>query len=181
MFADDDLVIEFQHSAIHPNERIAREKFYKNMVWIIDGTRLKRDYPRFLKGRTDLRRTEYPGIFQVSFPDEYFPSAWVGSAAPVIFDFKGSETINDPNDPRNYIYCLLPSKDGRIALLAMLSRRDFIDSTTTGEWLSMIKSYTDKQNQSQSLQQGHRIQNFGKRRESPYIFEKGRYIKRRRF
>lgn len=36
------------------------------MVWVIDGTRLKRDYPRFLKG------TNNPGIFHVDFPDEYF-------------------------------------------------------------------------------------------------------------
>jgi competence protein CoiA len=39
------LVIEFQHSHIDPVERTKREKFYKNMVWVVDGTRLKRGYP----------------------------------------------------------------------------------------------------------------------------------------
>src|SRR4051812_33935483 len=37
------LIVEFQHSHIEPSERIARERFYKNMVWVVDGTRLKRD------------------------------------------------------------------------------------------------------------------------------------------
>src|SRR5687768_3310564 len=37
------LVIEFQHSHIEPQERRTRENFYKNMVWIVDCTRLERD------------------------------------------------------------------------------------------------------------------------------------------
>src|SRR5450755_3676026 len=32
---NDGLIIEFQHSAINPNERIARERFYINMIWVI--------------------------------------------------------------------------------------------------------------------------------------------------
>ena len=44
-----NLVIEFQYSAINQEESISREKFYKNMIWIVDGTSLKRDYPRFQK------------------------------------------------------------------------------------------------------------------------------------
>ncbi len=44
---DKGLVIEFQHSYINPEERRQRENFYKNMIWIVDGTRLQRDFPRF--------------------------------------------------------------------------------------------------------------------------------------
>ena len=36
---DKGMVIEFQHSNISAEERISREKFYKNMIWVIDGTR----------------------------------------------------------------------------------------------------------------------------------------------
>src|SRR5699024_9609155 len=53
-----NLVIEFQHSHIDPKERITREAFYKNMVLIVDGIRLKRDYPRFLKGTKNFKRTK---------------------------------------------------------------------------------------------------------------------------
>ncbi len=30
------LVIEFQHSHLDPKERDARERFYKNMVWVVE-------------------------------------------------------------------------------------------------------------------------------------------------
>jgi competence CoiA-like predicted nuclease len=81
------LVIELQHSHLDPQERISRERFYKHMVWIVDGTRLKRDYPRFLKGKNHFRRTNKQNIFIVDFPDECFPPAWLKSSVPVIFDF----------------------------------------------------------------------------------------------
>ena len=57
----NNLVIEFQHSRIDPNERISRETFYKNMVWIVDGTRLKRDYSRFLKSINRINRKDKHG------------------------------------------------------------------------------------------------------------------------
>lgn len=57
------------------------------MMWIADGTGLKKDYPRFLKGKEGFRSTNKQGYFLVDFPDECFPSAWVGSSVPVIFDF----------------------------------------------------------------------------------------------
>lgn len=51
-----NLVIEFQHSHMDPQERTSREKFYKNMVWVVDGTRLKEIILVFLKvKRTTLK------------------------------------------------------------------------------------------------------------------------------
>lgn len=41
------LVIELQHSPIAPDERLSRESFYKSMVWLVDGTRYKRDLAAF--------------------------------------------------------------------------------------------------------------------------------------
>ena len=37
------LVVEFQHSPIKPEEILARNNFYKNIIWIVDGTRRKND------------------------------------------------------------------------------------------------------------------------------------------
>jgi competence protein CoiA len=82
-----DLIIEFQHSHIDPEERYSREKFYQNMVWVVDGTRLKRDYPRFLKGINSLRNTTKPGHYVVDFPNKVFPNAWLDSSVPVILIF----------------------------------------------------------------------------------------------
>ncbi len=90
------LVIEFQHSHIDPEERTARENFYKNMVWVVDGTRLKRDYHRFLKGKKIFVNTKKQGYYFVDFPEECFPSAWLGSLVPVIFDFQRNGIIRRP-------------------------------------------------------------------------------------
>ena len=122
-----DLVIEFQHSHIDPQERTSREIFYNNMVWIVDGTRLKKDYPRFLKGKNDLRRTNKQGYFIVDFPDECFPSSWLESPVPVIFDFLGMESIDDLNDLRNNLYCLYPKRNKREAILVPCPEKTAID------------------------------------------------------
>ena len=41
------LVVEFQHSAISLKEKLSRETFYKDMIWVVDGRRLERDFQRF--------------------------------------------------------------------------------------------------------------------------------------
>ena len=46
---DQGWVLEFQHSPIRPDERESREAFYKNLVWIVDATRRKRDKSQFLR------------------------------------------------------------------------------------------------------------------------------------
>lgn len=92
------------------------------MIWVIDGTRLKKDYPRFLKGKENFRLTKKQGIYLVNFPDECFPSAWLGSSVPVIFDFRGIGTIDDIKDWRNPLYFLFPKSNKREAILAIISR-----------------------------------------------------------
>src|SRR6266705_700580 len=46
---DREWVIEFQHSHIKPEERRLRDLFYKRLIWVVDGTRRKRDAMQFLK------------------------------------------------------------------------------------------------------------------------------------
>src|SRR5262249_43606363 len=82
------LVLEFQHSNLDRDERAGRGRFYGNMLWIVDGTRLQRDYPRFLKGKERLRRI-IDGYYLLAFPEECFPMMWLDSSVPVIFDFGG--------------------------------------------------------------------------------------------
>lgn len=40
---DEEWVIEFQHSFLKPEERNSRNNFYKKLVWVVDGKRLKGD------------------------------------------------------------------------------------------------------------------------------------------
>lgn len=171
------LIIEFQHSHLKQEERISREKFYKNMVWVVDGTRLKRDYPRFLKGINDIRRTNKQGYFIVDFPDECFPSAWLERSVPVIFDFLGMESIEILNDLRNNLYCLLPKQNKRESILVVFSRKSFIGNTINGLWFKEQQK-SQKQNTGSSI---HRITKGSRSSSHYYDPRKGRFLKKKRF
>jgi hypothetical protein len=119
-------VIEFQHSHLDPLERAARERFYRNMVWVVDGTRLQRDYPRFNRRKDGLRRTIMPGYFRLTFPDECFPAMWLDSSVPVIFDFRGVDENQPPDAFRDALWCLLPGRAERSAVVIGLSREEFV-------------------------------------------------------
>jgi competence protein CoiA len=147
------LVIEFQHSHIDPTERRQREKFYQNMVWVVDGTRLKRDYPRFLKEKENFYHVR-AGIFRVDFVEECFPKSWIGTSVPVIFDFYGNEFSNNVEE-KNNLYCLFPRKIGCYTILTQLPRKAFIKTVITGEWLLRANNFMnviDQVNKEQQAQ-----------------------------
>jgi competence protein CoiA len=121
------LVMEFQHSHLDPLEQAARERFYGNMVWVVDGTRLQRDYLRFNKGKDDLRRTDIPGHFLLAFPDKCFPTMWLNSSVPVIFDFRGVDGNQSPDAFRDGLWCLLPGRVERSAVVVGMSREQFVE------------------------------------------------------
>lgn len=182
------LVIEFQHSHIDPKEQATRERFYQNMVWVVDGTRLKRDYPRFLKGRNDFRNTKKQGVFLVDYPEESFPSAWLESSVPVVFDFRGLETIDNISDLRNRLYCLLSIRTGRYAILAEIPRKAFITTSITGDWSLRVRNFIEnlihpKQEQQNQIteQQMPQANNTIRRREPQWFFERGKWKRRKRF
>ena len=121
------IVIEFQHSHIDPQERIAREKFYKKMFWVVDGTRLKRDYPRFMQAcENRIFKTKQQGFYYISYSDECFPRDWTESEVPVVFDFKGLVTAESQEPFRETLWCLLPKRKGMRDLLIGMSRADFV-------------------------------------------------------
>lgn len=138
------LTIEFQHSHIHSQERISRENFYPNMVWVVDGTRLKRDYPRFVKARKYLRRAGSPHIFIGLDINDSFPSAWVSSTVPVIFDFQSVGSIDNEISRKKYLYCLFPNYIGAERVFAEISRQAFILNVKNGQWTQRARNLMDK-------------------------------------
>jgi len=175
------LVIEFQHSYINPVEREKRENFYENMVWVVDGTRLKRDLPRFMNGfEEDFIQTPRKGIFKVHFFEDYFPKSWIESSVPIIFDFRGMDKLNS-NDIRNYLYCLFPTRNCRNALMAKFSRNAFINSVKLDNWTNRVNELLKIEEQVEQLNQLLNTRVKIRKRESKYIFEKGKWKRRRRF
>lgn len=107
------LVLEFQHSAIDPQEFQSRVNFYRNMVWVADArpSQFKRFMKRLIggEGHFDLisgdeakldRRikdvlhrvaVENFELYVVQYLEEIFPKAWLRSSVPVIFDFASEQ------------------------------------------------------------------------------------------
>lgn len=133
------LVIEFQHSHLDPLERATRERFYGNMLWVVDGTRLQRDYPRFLKGRDGLKSIGVPGYFLLAFPEECFSTMWLDSSVPVIFDFRGLGA-RDPSDAfGNSLWCLLPGRAEGNAIVVRMSPEQFVQVAPSRAELIPVK------------------------------------------
>lgn len=122
------LVIEFQHSHLPTQEMAAREAFHRNMVWVVDGARLKRDRSRFLQGRRFFSPIPRTTIFITPSPEAYFPIAWVKCTAPVFFDFEGVAATSEPSGPnRNMLWCLLPERVEGHAIVAAVPPSAFVD------------------------------------------------------
>jgi hypothetical protein len=132
-------VIEFQHSPLDPLERAARERFYRNMVWVVDGSRLQRDYPRFDKGKSDLRPTKIQGCFLLASPDKCFPAMWLDSSVPIIFDFRGVDESRPPDAHRDVLWCLLPGRAGGNAWVVGMLREQFVEVASRRPQLPVIQ------------------------------------------
>jgi competence protein CoiA len=130
---DKELVVEFQHSHINPVERRQREDFYKNMIWIVDGTRLKRDIPRFNKAKEDFVQILKPKVFGIEFADECFPKIWLNSSVPVIFDFGGA-----------MLYCIFPIQLGWYTIFAEISRKALIESIINDSWQTRYQNFINE-------------------------------------
>ena len=82
------LVIEFQHSPIKGEERISRENFYKQMVWIIDGCKNELDKSHFNVGFTSNPIQSSPLVYQINwYSQSRILYNWRKSEVKVFIDF----------------------------------------------------------------------------------------------
>lgn len=125
-----DLIIEFQYSRLLPVERAAREAFYGNMVWVVNGTRQKSDVDRFLGWKDYLYPTHLHGVFETMFPHLCFPKAWLRSSALVIFDFSSEDPEDASSKADDEMWCLFPGRVEERALVTSLPRRELIRMAT---------------------------------------------------
>ncbi len=175
------LVIEFQHSFINPEERRKREAFYKKMIWILDGSRLKNDYTRFKKSIGDFRKTDKQGHYLIHFPEECFPLNWLDSTVPVIFDFSGNDLSNDPKDLRHHLYYLYPKKNGTTSLLAIISRESLINDIISGELFKSTPAPQQQPVQQAPANSPNTTNTIAQQRPSAFVYDRGKLIKRHRF
>jgi competence protein CoiA len=162
----DGIVIEFQHSAIQPIEVKSREAFYKKIVWVVDGTRLKRDFPRFCKGSNefesrlgskDVNSQMGKDIFYTYFPEECFPKQWLTSSVPVYFDFQGVAYSDQPNVKRDALWCLFPGDVNGWAMVANVSRQKFIEFSMKSPHLLLAQDICER-NQQRLAEEKHELE-----------------------
>lgn len=95
----------------------------------------------------------------------------------VIFDFRGTELIEDPNNLRNHLYCLLPNQNKFDSILIKISRESFISNAINGE---LIKT---QQEQTSQIVKPPIKDKFINRSEPTHYYDprKGRLFKKTRF
>lgn len=87
-------VLEFQHSPITPEERLSREAFYKQLIWVVDGTRRKRDRAQFLQALNSGAPVKaYPSMRRIFTDECALLREWSSSASRVFFDFREGGTV----------------------------------------------------------------------------------------
>jgi hypothetical protein len=89
----NEWVIEFQHSFLNPEERRARNAFYGKLIWVVDGTRRKRDKELLTKALNNGTLVGNINNFRrVRSADCALLREWIGSS-PVFFDFGGEKVL----------------------------------------------------------------------------------------
>ena len=110
--------LEFQHSFIKPEERRSREAFYAKLMWVVDGTRRKRDKAQLLKAfeesTPDIR---YSRMRRVSSGKGALLRDWVVSTVHVFFDFGDEQKL----------WWLSPASDTTRAYVMPVSVSEFLE------------------------------------------------------
>lgn len=134
---DEGWVLEFQYSLISPEERNSRNNFYKKLIWVVNGTRRKRDKAQFFKLiEENIILSPAPRIHGVYLDDSALLRDWSSSHHPVFFDF----------DEDN-LWCLIPPCEGywgavievpRSLFISMFNRNESIEEDFNG-FLNSLK------------------------------------------
>lgn len=114
-------ILEFQHSLLNPEERLARNNFYGNdLVWVVDGLRREKDKSQFdliLKNSQMIYQNIQLTRLPASIEECTLLKEWSECRIPVLFDF-GVELP---------LWCLLPKSSKGFFYAGPLSRQNFID------------------------------------------------------
>lgn len=121
------LTLEFQYSHLNPEERAAREASYRNMAWVVSGTRLVRDLPRFEAGRRLFWPVWQRGVFVTPDPEKAFSPHWLACSAPVFFDFADAPGLSEQTKLlARSLWCLLPGRVFGMAVVLRVSRATLV-------------------------------------------------------
>ncbi|MEP4545485.1 MAG: competence protein CoiA family protein [Saccharospirillum sp.] len=121
---NSDWVIEFQHSQISLEERNSRNNFYPKLIWVLDGTRRKRDKVAFHRLLDEFSiESDDPKFNAIIGQDDCrLIKEWHKSNALVFLDFKDEDELG-----RKTIWFLFPKIAENEAYLLSVLLDDFVD------------------------------------------------------
>jgi competence protein CoiA len=91
---DRGWAIEFQHSHLKPEERRSRDTFYPMLIWVVDGTRRKKDGAQFLRAWNEGTPVGANATIRRVFSDRCaLLREWTDSTAPIFLDFGGTQVL----------------------------------------------------------------------------------------
>ena len=112
------LSIEFQHSPITEIEQEAREEFYGDMIWVVDGAHGNQGYESFMENIEFWRdRGVSPSQIGLRFNPllARITKRWISSRRPVLIDFGGS-----------VLWSISVSRDGWAKYALEVPKSDFV-------------------------------------------------------
>ena len=138
VLTSDNWVIEFQYSHLSVENIFIRENFYGDMLWVINGTRLKRDK---IKGEELLDIKDFKisktGMRYFILKGNEINQHWVNSHKLVFFDFFGK--FNEPSVGTD-ILCLLPEPVYSSRVMVRLTQDEFVENIQSGN----IKAFVER-------------------------------------
>lgn len=112
---DGGWILEFQHSRISREERDSREKFYRRLIWVVDGARTPAGKRRFLLKLEDGGvHKRHPEVRSIASQIELLRS-WTTSSAHVVFGFG-----------EDLLWWLLSGSDEQWSYLVAIPKSTFI-------------------------------------------------------
>ncbi len=128
------MVLEFQHSHIDPKERESREYFYRNMVWIVDGTRLKKDKTRFEQALLKIKPfSQNNNLRTIENYEKVFPKDWLDSQTFVFMDYGTDQLL-----------CIFPNKHENQLVLAFIEKEKFVEWSKQNLLIQILQSNFQK-------------------------------------
>lgn len=140
IFTDNGWTIEFQYSHLNSEKIAAREEFYVEMVWVVNGCRLERDRAIGDELKELPRINTVYGNLPYSVRENSRESPWFHSDKLVFFDYEGG--FDNPCLD-GILYCLLPKSVDGHQIWVQVKKSDFIEAFNTGrekEFLETIKT-----------------------------------------
>ena len=146
-------VLEFQHSHIKIDELQAREDFYKDMAWVVDGLTSKRMTSYFAEKcdqkdiltHFSIDNWEYENYFKI----------WCHAETPVFYDFydeknpKENKEFYDEKNPKEnkewqkYLYVCVSHKYNGLSRFYSIKREVFIEIAKKDKLQNWIKEKED--------------------------------------